>query len=253
MSYPDSFSLLITGGGSGIGAGAARYFCEQGAKVTICGRRSHKIQEVVESAGPLCHGVVADITLAEDRRRLVKEAAEFGGGLSGLINNAGNMYRSPLEGVAEDQLLQLFHTNVVAGMMLTQSALPYLKESRGSILFLGSVHNKRAFPGASPYAATKGALDALTKSLAAELGGHGVRVNCLVPGAVASEINQRAGLFTEEEAQERFRSLGSLHALGRIGTVEEVAQAMESLLLGQWTTGASMTVDGGLSLGLTNH
>ena len=121
----------------------------------------------------------------------------------------------------------------------------------GSVIFIGSVHNRRAFPGASPYAATKAALEGLTRVLAAELGSKSIRVNCIVPGAVFTEINQRAGLFDDKDALARLNSMSGLHALGRIGKTSEIAQAMDYLISAEWTTGAILDVDGGLGLGLT--
>ena len=117
--------------------------------------------------------------------------------------------------------------------------------------FIQKVHNRRAFPGASPYAATKGALETLTKVLAAELGKDKIRVNCVVPGAVFTEINQRAGLFDDKTAKKRLDSMSKIHALGRIGEPEEIAEAVEYLISSKWTTGAILDVDGGLGLGLT--
>ena len=128
----------------------------------------------------------------------------------------------------------------------------YLAETKGVNIFIGSVHNRRAFPEASPYAATKGALETLTKVLAAELGAEKIRVNCVVPGGVFTEINQRAGLFDDESAKRRLEGMASMHALGRIGTAEEIAEAVEYLICSEWTTGAILDVDGGLGLGLNN-
>ena len=136
--------------------------------------------------------------------------------------------------------------------MLTALALPHLEKSSGAVLFIGSVHAKRAFPGASPYAATKGAIETLTGVLAAELGPKGVRVSAVRPGAVFSEINQRAGLFDDATAFERLQGLSSAHALGRIGTPEEVAEGLAYLACAEWTTGGVLVVDGGLGLGVTN-
>ena len=137
-------------------------------------------------------------------------------------------------------------------MLLSGKAKKELGKTQGSILFIGSVHTRRAFPGASAYAATKGAIESITKALAAELGPAKIRVNCLVPGAVPTEIYQRAGLMTEEESRTRLESLAPAHALGRIGTEEEIAEAAEYLTLSEWTTGSVLVVDGGLSLGITN-
>lgn len=246
-------SVLVTGGGSGIGEGTARHFVAGGARVTISGRRPAKVEAVAASLGDACRAVVGDVTVEGDRRAMVAAAVEHGGGrLDVLVNNAGNMYRGPLADLREDELLAVFHTNVVGGMLLAQAALGHLRASSGAIVFIGSVHSKRAFPGASPYAATKGAVETLTRVLAAELGPQGVRVSCVRPGAVFTEINQRAGLFDDDAALARLEGLAPAHALGRIGTVEEVAEAIEYVARAEWTTGAVVTVDGGLSLGVTN-
>ena len=163
MKSPEGMSAIVTGGGSGIGAATAAHFAARGARVTICGRRPEAVASAADAAGPNCRAVVADVTVDADRRRLVDAAVEFGGGLDTLISNAGNMYRGPVTELDEAQLLAVFHTNVVAGMLLTGLCVPHMVErGGGAVCFLGSIHTQRAFPGASPYAATKGALEALT-------------------------------------------------------------------------------------------
>lgn len=176
---------------------------------------------------------------------------DHGGGLDVLVNNAGNTYLSPLTDLEEDTLRGIFDTNVVGPMLLTSAAVPHLETSQGLIVFIGSVHTQRAFPGASGYAASKGAVEALTSVLAAELGPRQVRVGCVRPGAVLTEINVRAGL-DPEAAEQRLAGIEQAHALGRIGTGQHIAEAIEYLATADWTTGAVLTVDGGLSLGVTN-
>ena len=245
-------SVVITGGGSGIGAATARHFAARGAIVTICGRRKDKIDAVARDIGANCVAVAADVTHAADRQRLIDAALRHGGGIDALISNAGNMYRAPVTELDEAQLIALFQTNVIAGMLLSGLATPHLAVRGGAIVFIGSVHTRRAFPGASPYAATKGAIEVLTRVLAAELGPQRIRVNCVVPGAVLTEINQRAGLYDDAAAAARLAAMAPLHALGRIGSGDEIAEAIEYLVCAQWTTGAVLEVDGGLGLGLTN-
>jgi 3-oxoacyl-[acyl-carrier protein] reductase len=245
-------SVLITGGGSGLGAGMARHFAARGARVTISGRRAHKLAEVAAEIGEACCTVTGDVTVEADRRAMVAAAAEHGAGIDVLVNNAGNMYRGALADLDEAELRAVFDSNVIAAMMLTQAALPHLVAAHGAVVFIGSVHSQRAFPGASPYAATKGAVETLTGVLAAELGPMGVRVSCVRPGAVFTEINQRAGLFDDEAALARLQGLATAHALGRIGTTEEIAEAVEYVARAEWTTGGVITVDGGLALGVTN-
>ena len=245
-------SVLITGGGSGIGEGTARYFAARGAKVTITGRRQDKIAAVARAIGPTCRAVTGDVTVQEDRAAMLAAAVEHGGKLDVLVSNAANMYRQAIGEYTEEFLKDAFNTNVISGMMLSSMAVPLLEKTQGAIIFLGSIHNRRAYPGASPYATTKAAIEGLTRVMAAELGRRRIRVGCILPGAVATEINLRAGLFTAEQADARYAAIAPDHALARIGTVTEIAEAIEYLVRAEWVTGVALEVDGGLGLGVSN-
>lgn len=246
----EGMSVLVTGGGSGIGEAVVERLAAGGARVTLSGRRAEKVAAVAERTGAC--GVTGDVTVDADRRAMVEATVAHGGGIDAVVHSAGNMYRGPVEELTEAGLHDVFASNVVAPMLLTGLALPHLRERQGAVVFFGSVHTQRAFPGASPYAATKGALETLTGVLAAELGPQGVRVSCVRPGGVLTEINQRAGLFDDATAAARMQSLGPAHALGRPGTPDEVAEAVQYLLVAEWATGSVLTIDGGLGLGVTN-
>jgi NAD(P)-dependent dehydrogenase (short-subunit alcohol dehydrogenase family) len=248
----EGMSVLVTGGGSGLGEAVVHRMAKAGARVTVSGRRTDKVLAVAESAGSNVRACPGDVTVAADRQAMLDAAVEHGGGLEFLVHAAGNMYRGPLETLTEQGLHDVFASNTIAPMLLTGLALPHLRASSGAVVFFGSVHTQRAFPGASPYASTKGALETLTGVLAAELGTQGVRVGCVRPGGVLTEINQRAGLMDDATATERMKSLGPAHALGRPGTADEVAEAVEYLAGAEWYTGAVLTIDGGLGLGVTN-
>ena len=245
-------SVLVTGGGSGIGEGVARLFAARGAKVTITGRRRDKIQAVADSIGPACRAVVGDVTVPADRQAMLDTAVAHGGKLDVLVNNAANMYRQAVGEYTEEFLKEAFNTNVVSGMMLSSMAVKLLESTQGAIVFLGSIHNRRAYPGASPYATTKAAVEGLTRVMAAELGRRQIRVCCVLPGAVSTEINLRAGLFTPEQAAARYAAIAPDHALGRIGSTLDVAEAIEYLVRAEWVTGVALEVDGGLGLGVSS-
>jgi len=245
-------SILVTGGGSGLGEASARLFVQGGAKVTITGRRKDKLETVAASIGPACRAVVGDVTVQADREAMIAAAVAHGGKLDALVNNAANMYRQPVDGYTEAFLKEAFDTNVISAMMLSCLAVPHLAQTQGSIIFIGSTHTRRAFPGASPYATTKAAVEGLTRVMAAELGPKQIRVGCILPGAVSTELNLRAGLFNAAEAEARYKAVAGLHALGRIGTGLEIAEAIEFLVRAEWVTGVGLEVDGGIGLGVSN-
>ena len=245
-------SVLVTGGGSGLGEASARLFVQGGAKVTITGRRKDKLEAVAASIGPACRAVVGDVTVQADREAMIAAAVAHGGKLDALVNNAANMYRQPVDGYTEAFLKEAFDTNVISAMMLSSLAVPHLEQTQGAIIFIGSTHTRRAFPGASPYATTKAAVEGLTRVMAAELGPKQIRVGCILPGAVSTELNLRAGLFNAAEAEARYKAVAGLHALGRIGTGLEIAEAIEFLVRPEWVTGVGLEVDGGIGLGVSN-
>jgi 3-oxoacyl-[acyl-carrier protein] reductase len=245
-------SVLITGGGSGIGEGVARLFSARGAKVTISGRRPDKIKAVARGIGPACRAIAGDVTVHADREAMLAAAVEHGGGLDLLVNSAANMYQQAVGEYTEDLLREAFATNVISAMMLSSMAVPLLESRRGAIIFLGSIHTRRAYPGATPYATTKAAIEGLTRVMAAELGHRQIRVACVLPGAVSTEINLRAGLLTLEQSAARYAAIAHDHALGRIGTSEEIAEAIEYLARAEWVTGVALEVDGGLGLGVSH-
>jgi len=252
MKQISGMSILVTGGGSGIGKAIAEYFCNNGAKVTISGRRKKNLNLVSEALGNNCNHIQGDVTNDVDRKKMIEGALSFGGKLDALINNAANMYRQPVDSYDENFLKEAFDTNVISAMMLSSDSIEHLEKTEGSIIFMGSTHTRRAFPGASPYATTKAALEGLTKVMAAELGPKKIRVGCILPGAVITELNIRAGIFEEKEIDERYKAVAELHALGRIGTAEEVAESVAHLVQSEWVTGVALEVDGGIGLGVSS-
>ncbi|MFN2100015.1 SDR family NAD(P)-dependent oxidoreductase [Altererythrobacter sp. MF3-039] len=249
MRAIEGMSVLVTGASSGIGEETARYLASQGARVTATARRQDRLDMLAEEIGPNCRVVAGDVTEQADREAMLAAALEHGGGLEALVNNAGAMFRQPVDSYTEEHLRQAFDTNVISGMMLSSMAVPHLEKSEGSITFIGSTHTRRAFAGASPYATTKAAVEGLTRVMAAELGPRQVRVNCILPGAVITELNTSAGVMKPEDIEERYAAIAREHVLGRIGTARELAEGIEYLIRAEWVTGVALEVDGGIGLG----
>ena len=243
-------SILVTGGGTGIGAGCAAYFAARGARVTISGRRENRLREVADAIGPACNLVVGDVTDEKSRHTMLDAAIRHGGGrLDVLVNNAAITHHGGLAELDEASLLKVLASNVAAPLMLTRAALLALEKSQGCVIFIGSVHTRLAMAGRLAYAASKGAVQNMSRVLAAELGPRKIRVNCVIPGAVATEINAAVTGQDPKEAKAFFYKLAHMHPIGRIGEPEDVAQAMEYLINASWTTGAVIDVDGGMGLG----
>ncbi len=241
-------SVVVTGGASGIGLAVARRCLERGAIVTIAGRREHVLRERADELGSACRAVRADVGVAQDRMTLLAAAREHGGGVGAVVHCAGDLVSGPFTQLTQEVLVGQLANNLVGPLMLTSELVPDLARARGSVVFVSSAHAARAFAGSTAYSASKGALETVTRSLAVELGTLGVRVNCLRPGGVATEILSRSGL-NDAEVEKRLAALVDLQALPAPGKTDDLADAAEYLLTSEWTTGTVLTVDGGLTLG----
>lgn len=166
MRSVEGTSVMVTGGGSGLGAAAASHLARRGARVTICGRRPEKVRSVAESIGAAAAWIEADVDDPDDRARIVGASLGHGGGIDVLVNNAGNRYAAPLEEIEESQVASMYQNNVVSPIMLSQLALPHLVERKGAVVFIGSVDVRRVLPPAAAYAPAKAAVHRLTGVLA---------------------------------------------------------------------------------------
>lgn len=239
--------VLVTGGGAGIGRAAALQFAAQGARVVVTGRRRAPLQALA-AAHPQIDYLVADAASAEDAQRSVATVVERWGGLDVLVNNAGAGALLPLSDASAAQVAQIFAVNVVGPSLLAAAALPQLRTRRGAIVNLSSTFGHKAAAGLSHYAASKAAVEQLTRCWALELAADGIRVNAVAAGPTETEfLVERMQLTAEQaeavKAQER-RSI----PLGRRGTPEEVAHWIVALAApaAAWVTGQVVTVDGGL-------
>lgn len=239
---------LVTGGSSGIGRAAALRFAGQGAKVLITGRRSAPLEETA-AAHPNIVGLVADVASPEDASRTVSKAIDLWGRLDILVNNAGAGAILPLPEAAAEQIASIFSINVVGPSLLAAAALPHLEKTKGAIVNISSTFGHKAAANISHYAASKAALEHLTRCWALEFATLGIRVNAIAAGPTESNaLTGMMGLSPQAaaaiEAQEREQI-----PLKRRGVPDDVARWIV-IVAGQhseWVTGQVLAVDGGLS------
>ncbi|MCX5225532.1 SDR family oxidoreductase [Streptomyces sp. NPDC006553] len=237
--------VVVTGAGTGIGRAAARAFARQGATVLAVGRRAEPLRETAEGH-PGIHPYVADVTAEGAAEAIVRAAVTGHGRLDVLVNNAGISLGGPLGTLDRSVITPLLETNLVAPVLLTQAALPALRESRGVVVNVTTTIGQRGWPANSVYPATKSALETLTRCWAVELAPDGVRVVAVAPGPIETPIAEHMGLSPEQLKALRAWQLAHV-PLGRIGRPEEVAWAITSLAApdASFLTGTVLPVDGG--------
>jgi NAD(P)-dependent dehydrogenase (short-subunit alcohol dehydrogenase family) len=236
---------IITGGGSGIGRGIAMALAREGAGVAICGRDRKKLDAVAAEIGSACLPVAADISTAKQVELLVRMTVEHFGRVTTVVNNAGVLLAGTAESIREDQWEQTFNVNVRGPWLLARAALPHLRTAGGgSIINVGSVLSMLGARNRVAYAASKGAVLAMTRAMAVDHAAEKIRVNCICPGIVETEM---VAAFNMDEAARKQRL--AMHPLGRFGQPEDVAGLAVFLASDEssWITGAAYTVDGGYS------
>lgn len=242
-------TVLITGGGSGIGAAAARLMAAQGWNVCVAGRREAPLVDVAAATGGVA--VTADVRREADAQRAVATCAERFGGLDALVISSG----AGAGGAVGDQTLErwtrVVETNLTGAFLLCRAALPALVAGRGSIVTVASLAGLRADPESAAYCASKAGLIMLTQSLALDYGARGVRANCVCPGWIRTDMADAA---MDELAAARGTDRAGAYELAvadvparRPGTPQEAAEAIAWLAspAAAYVNGAVLTVDGG--------
>ncbi len=238
---------VITGANSGIGLATAKLYLEEGAKVVLSGRRQEALDEVAKDLDGDFITVTADVSIADDNKRLIDEAVNKYGKIDVLFLNAGIAPPVPTSDITEEHYDSLFNTNVKGPILATKEALPHIPDG-GSILFTNSIVHQKGFDGFSVYSATKGALRAYQRVLTSEVKSRKIRVNSIAPGPINTPIYNKMGL-PQDVVEEMGAGFGEQVPLGRFGTSEEIAKTALFLASedASYINGIELEVDGGLS------
>ncbi|MEV7141625.1 SDR family NAD(P)-dependent oxidoreductase [Streptomyces tauricus] len=239
---------IVTGAGSGIGRATALAFAEAGALVLGVGRREGPLKETAaghRNIDTMAIDVCDDGAPAE----VVRRAVDRWGRIDHLVNNAGATAVMPLAETDKRAILDLLAINVVAPSLLAHQALPHLRETAGTIVNVSSTYGHRPMAGGAHYAATKAAIEQLTRSWALELAGEGIRVNSVAPGPTRTDVMLHAGL-TSEAANEMYAYERDRIPTHHIASAAEMAHWILRVAepAGRHATGQVVTVDGGLEL-----
>jgi NAD(P)-dependent dehydrogenase (short-subunit alcohol dehydrogenase family) len=249
MSRPDEQIAIVTGGSSGIGRAVAIEFAERGARVLITGRGIEALERTA-ALHPNIVGLRADSAEPDDAARTVAKAAELWGRLDILVNNAGAGGILPLAQATANRIIDIFAVNVLGPSLLAAAALPLLSMSRGIIVNISSTYGHKPVANLSHYAASKAALEHLTRCWALELAPHGIRVNSVAAGPTESgALTGMMGLSAEQAEQIKEQERKRI-PLGRRGQPQDVARWVIAISdpMAEWITGQIVTVDGGLEL-----
>jgi NAD(P)-dependent dehydrogenase (short-subunit alcohol dehydrogenase family) len=258
VELPESFAALpslegrralVTGGGRGLGLAIACALAQAGADVAVSGRHADflaaAVDELHDRGCANAFSLEGDVADGDAARATVRAAAERFGGLDILVNNAGSGVRKPPEAVSVEEFDRVFATNVRGPYFASCGAFDAFGDDGGAIVNVASVAAYLAVPDLAAYCASKAALVQLTKALAAEWGGRGIRVNAVAPGFIDSPLNEH-----RKQNPEQVEAIVGGTPLGRWGTPADVAQAVVMLASdgAAFVTGQTLLVDGGYSL-----
>ncbi|WP_455959529.1 SDR family NAD(P)-dependent oxidoreductase [Methylorubrum aminovorans] len=238
-------TALVTGASGGIGRAIAQHLAAAGAEIVVHYGSGHDRAEetvrLVTTAGGKARSVQADLSKTSDIEKLAGECA---GGLDILVNNAGIARGYTIDHTSEEDFDSVFSTNVKGIFFLTKAILPRLN-SGASIVNISSMVSIAAYPAYLAYGMSKSAVNSFTRSLAAELGPRGIRVNAIAPGATDTEF-----VSSVRDNPEIMAGINAATALGRMGTPDEIARAVTWVASpeGGWITGQVIQVSGGMHL-----
>ena len=247
--------VIVTGGTTGIGRGCVHGFMKMGANVVFCGRNIERGKAVEAEMNARSHGKCifreVDVSKPDEVKELVEFTAKEFGRINTLVNNAGYFpLQRPCDVITIEEFKQVLDTNLVAYFAGIKYVLPYLRATRGSVINIGSVLGQTGDEGSAAYSATKGAIETMTRSIAADEGCYGVRINEVKPGHINTDMFRKTTSM-QEDKEGFIKYSDSLQWLGRGGTSAEIASTV-MFLASDWAsfiTGTDILVSGGFEIG----
>jgi NAD(P)-dependent dehydrogenase (short-subunit alcohol dehydrogenase family) len=247
MGMLDGKVALITGAGTGIGKGTALRFVKEGAKVVIAARREEKLQETAALAPDAISWVRMDLTSHEDRAHALETVVERHGKLDVLVSNAGMQLWKSFEDTSDEEIDNVYNTNLASTVRFIKQAVPYLEASKGNIVIVSSTAGRYVLSPSqllTVYGASKAGLNHFARATAPELGPRGIRINAVAPGLTHGEYADE-GLDRNDEATQDW--IRSVTPLGRIGEPDDIAKVITFMAsdMASWVTGQVLDASGG--------
>ncbi|HYM93739.1 MAG TPA: SDR family oxidoreductase [Chitinophagaceae bacterium] len=239
---------IVTGGASGIGFAIAKKFVTHGIQTIIIGRDKEKLKTAKEKLGDLCHAFSFDLNHLHNIPALVEKIINQFNHIDILVNNAGINLKKEFTEVTDEEFQQILLTNVTSVFAISREVTKYMKKKgSGSIINISSMASQYGIPKVIAYTASKSAIEGMTRAMAVELSPKGIRVNCIAPGFIATDMSAKA----LNNDKERKQKVMSRTPLGYLGDPADIANAALYLANGEagYVTGVVLPVDGGNSIG----
>jgi NAD(P)-dependent dehydrogenase (short-subunit alcohol dehydrogenase family) len=245
-------AVLVTGAAKGIGRATAEQFAAAGARVALVDRDRAALESVRESLAARAEVAAfpTDVSVAAEMQAAADGCAKAFGGIDVLINNAAVHFARAVDEYSDADIDVLLNVNLKGAVYAVRAAVPFLRRTKGTIVSVSSMTGLVGQSHGSVYAATKGALISLTKALALELGGEGIRVNCVCPAGVDTEL-MRNWAATLPNPEEILRGQAAMHLTNRMAEPHEIAAAILFLAspAASFITGIALPVEAGATLG----